>query len=456
MTKCLAKFTSGAQRCDQFMAMQIQGEEGHGFQRLVELTKSWNSNRTIWENALTTLVNLSFVESLRPNLGNAGVIWLFIFRCNNVDDKLAPGDFLRTVSALCLYCYESVNRMKMRDSGGLRLFVEILQDPLKDSVLKEKIIKSLMQFSYDDMSLKVLQHVGLVTALIDIISKYNQKNLAVHSCEKIICDMQNDSEGKNENAEEDCSKIDNVEKNLSENNDSCIDRQNHTVSNTYQEEKEDEPNEFLLESEGSNIAFVEDAPTENSRETKKEEKQYRINSPSYREVQDEVEEFTRIRSSLPGSSWMSDFSDRVGMSPFYSRSPSASPTRSNSPALSFDQESVSCFSSPQWSSESSPTTNSDDRGLPTYSPIENFSDDDDQEEEENPNLPENVPRISKTLNVESSSPQSSKKLSPSYIPMCQPFYFPTIKRSISSSSISSKTHLSEDSQVGMILQILSR
>ena len=113
VTKCLAKFTSGANRCDQFMAMQIQGEEGHGFQRLVELTKSWNSNRTIWENALTTLVNLSFCCALRPNLGNAGVIWLFIFRCNNEYDKLAPGDFFRTVSALCLYCHESVNRMKV-------------------------------------------------------------------------------------------------------------------------------------------------------------------------------------------------------------------------------------------------------------------------------------------------------------------------------------------------------
>merc|ERR1711981_180292 len=117
------------------------------------------------------------------------------------------------------------------------------------------IIKSLMQFSYDDMSLKVLQHIGLVTALIDIISKYNQKNIAVHSCEKIICDMQNDSEEKNENTEEGCSKIEKVEKKLSENNDSSIDRQNNTVSNTYQEEKEDEPKELPSESEGSNIAY---------------------------------------------------------------------------------------------------------------------------------------------------------------------------------------------------------
>ena len=58
VTKCLAKFTSGANRCDQFMAMQIQGEEGHGFKRLVELTKSWNSNRTIWENALNQVQNI--------------------------------------------------------------------------------------------------------------------------------------------------------------------------------------------------------------------------------------------------------------------------------------------------------------------------------------------------------------------------------------------------------------
>ena len=186
-----------------------------------------------------------------------------------------------------------INYFQLRDAGGLRLFVEILQDPLKDSVLKEKIIKSLMQFSYDDMSLKVLQHIGLVTALIDIINKYNQKNIAVHSCEKIICDMQNDSEEKNENTEEGCSKIEKVEKKLSENNDSSLDRQNNTVSNTYQEEKEDEPNELPSESEGSNIAYIEDAPTEISRETKKEEKQYRINSPSYREVQVNVLYFSR-------------------------------------------------------------------------------------------------------------------------------------------------------------------
>ena len=39
---------------------------------------------------------------------------------------------------------------------GLRLFVAILQDDINTSnkVVKDKIIKSLMQFAYDDLSLK--------------------------------------------------------------------------------------------------------------------------------------------------------------------------------------------------------------------------------------------------------------------------------------------------------------
>ena len=185
VTKCLAKLTSN--HCDQFKALQIQGE-GQGFQRLVECCRHENSS--IWEPALATLVNLSFVESLRPNLGNAGVIWTFIVKANE-NGALSQNDFFRTINALCLYCRESVNRMKIRDAGGLRLFVSILQDPEKNKLaVKNKIIKSLMQFSYDDMSLKVLQHVGLVPALVKMLEEYNDKHYVTHSCEQFICDQE--------------------------------------------------------------------------------------------------------------------------------------------------------------------------------------------------------------------------------------------------------------------------
>ena len=52
--------------------------------------------------------------------------------------------------------------------GGLRLFVAILQDDINTSnkVVKDKIIKSLMQFSYDDLSLKgqliSKEHFGVI------------------------------------------------------------------------------------------------------------------------------------------------------------------------------------------------------------------------------------------------------------------------------------------------------
>ena len=144
VTKCLAKFTS--HQCDQFMALQIQGESSQGFQRLVELVK--HDNRSIWEPALATLINLSFVESLRPILGNAGVIFTMVIKANDESNKLGQEDFNRLVHALTLYCHESVNRMKLRDAGGLRLFVQILQDDDRGKSIKEKIIKSLKQFAY--------------------------------------------------------------------------------------------------------------------------------------------------------------------------------------------------------------------------------------------------------------------------------------------------------------------
>ena len=55
--KCLAKFTN--HQCDQFVAFQIQGSDGQGFQHLVD--RCQHSNQSVWEPALATLVNLSFL-----------------------------------------------------------------------------------------------------------------------------------------------------------------------------------------------------------------------------------------------------------------------------------------------------------------------------------------------------------------------------------------------------------
>ena len=421
VTKCLAKLSS---HCDQFKALQIQGE-GQGFQKLVECCRHENSS--IWEPALATLVNLSFVESLRPNLGNAGVIWTFIVKANE-SGALTQSDFFRTINALCLYCRESVNRMKIRDAGGLRLFVSILQDPEKDEAVKNKIIKSLMQFSYDDMSLKVLQHVGLVPALVKMLEEYNDKSFVTHSCEEFICDQeQQDQEDQIAVSEvEEFEKVE--EKTVNEDFESM------------QDQADDEESNEASERGGSHRPSVE-------------EREYRINSPSYREVQTEVEEFARIRSSLPGTSWMMPSpsgSAGHGLSPLYSRSPSASPTRSISPTPS--------YSASLSSAASSPLRGTDEPC--SYSPIETFSDGDDDDAEEAPSPATVKNPLATSPSSSMSMPSKKPKMSPAYVSnVYQPMYMylPSFKRSLSTSSNSvTKVEESSPQQISIILQILSR
>ena len=214
----------------------------------------------------------------------------------------------------------------------------------------------------------------------------------------------------------------------------------------------------------------------------------------YREVLGEVEEFAKIRSSLPGSSWMSD-DHRVGLSPFYSRSPSASPSRSDSPTPAWSYQgqlrqwakntqklqfsffeffsngfffsiffscwftllifiiigSSSCFSSPRWSPSSSvrssPMSEPEERFPDTYSPIENFSDDEENDaaipeslKVDDPNAITDGGASSSSRNVVSISadnpisPVTKKaKLSPSAYNTFQPVFFPSppIRRSFS-------------------------
>ena len=54
----MAKFTN--HQCDQFVAFQIQGSDGQGFQHLVDRCQHSN-HQSVWEPALATLVNLSFI-----------------------------------------------------------------------------------------------------------------------------------------------------------------------------------------------------------------------------------------------------------------------------------------------------------------------------------------------------------------------------------------------------------
>ena len=69
--------------------------------------------------------------------------------------------YSRSIRALCRYTRESVNRVKLREIGGLRLLVRVLTSRTSaDSELHDVVIESIKNFAYDDNSLLVLQNEG--------------------------------------------------------------------------------------------------------------------------------------------------------------------------------------------------------------------------------------------------------------------------------------------------------
>ena len=166
--KCLAHFTHG---CDAEVASQVRGEDGRGLDRLLALMR--HGKRSVWEAAMATVVNLSHLDRFRPTLGNAGAVVALIAALEE-RDGLTPKEVAHAVTALCLYCRESVNRMKLREHGGLRLFIKLLNDASKES-LHDRIVNSLLQFAYDDLGLRVLQHHGIIPCLVGFVERYTHR-----------------------------------------------------------------------------------------------------------------------------------------------------------------------------------------------------------------------------------------------------------------------------------------
>ena len=69
--------------------------------------------------------------------------------------------YSRGVRALCRYTRESVNRVKLRELGGLKIFVRVLKSRSGvDRDLHDVIIQCIKNFAYDNTSLIVLQNEG--------------------------------------------------------------------------------------------------------------------------------------------------------------------------------------------------------------------------------------------------------------------------------------------------------
>ena len=172
--KCLAILTEdthrssrgcGSREANTKLVLDIE-EHSDEFKKIIELVDVQNgetdsgsrkkTSKRIWVPAMTVLYNLSHHTKLRLKLGAAGIVPAFVYRLQNYETSLSSKEFVQFVNALFLYCHESVNRIKLREQGGLQFFVSILSSRQSyHRAVHKVVLGSLVTFGYDGISMKV-------------------------------------------------------------------------------------------------------------------------------------------------------------------------------------------------------------------------------------------------------------------------------------------------------------
>ncbi|KAI7803780.1 putative armadillo repeat-containing protein 5 [Triplophysa rosa] len=121
---------------------------------------SGEDSQPLEELALKTLANLCSQGCLRPLIGSLGVIQKFAEEVKT--DPLKSGGFFK---ALCLCCKEAVNRVKVKESGGLEVLIGFLSAHQNHPLTRFAFL-ACVDFVYDESALEQLQELGLVPLLI--------------------------------------------------------------------------------------------------------------------------------------------------------------------------------------------------------------------------------------------------------------------------------------------------
>ncbi|CAH2308321.1 armadillo repeat-containing 5 [Pelobates cultripes] len=125
---------------------------------LVLLAGREDVKAAVRQAALGTLCNLCSQGALRPMMGNAGLIKLLILEAGA--QLSAPTRCLHLVKALCLCCREAVNRIRVRELGGLELMLNVLRD-LQYRCVHPRITAAFLHFCHDTVALNLLGTGGL-------------------------------------------------------------------------------------------------------------------------------------------------------------------------------------------------------------------------------------------------------------------------------------------------------
>lgn len=131
--------------------------------RLVELVQEKDPSSKQYSFSLKILMNLTEQENARPSVGNAGGITLFLSLLN---EDSRGGKKVPLLNALCLFCTDAVNRVRIRELGIL----DVLHKALRDenlAIIHGRIVGAFVCFIYDDPSLNHLLSTGLIGTLLE-------------------------------------------------------------------------------------------------------------------------------------------------------------------------------------------------------------------------------------------------------------------------------------------------
>ena len=358
VTKCVARLSQAASPAQAQPLMSAAPA-------LVSLART-SVRQDLADNSLGSLVNLSQLEQLRPGLGAAGTVELLVEKFKSGRSGVEGDSLVRT---LCLYCREAVNRIRMREGGGCSVLVSVLASPDSSQVIKDTVLRSLLQFLYDNHSLNVLMSEGLIPCLVRLLQQVMEEADMKHDCaepekaEEIfpgIEEPRNTPQSESTQSQSDTKKTpDDQELNLSE-----------------PEETEDE----IIPTEEVNKNLANEKASDDDKEVVPVERKrtpseaagpvFRITSPSYMAVQYELEQFMQLKSSY--SQLNSPGLDPGSPSSSFCQSPDRSPPHipcsfspASSPRSPLDRmESPVRLYSPLYS----PSDRSDSPA-PSYSPV---------------------------------------------------------------------------------------
>ncbi|XP_072048140.1 uncharacterized protein [Amphiura filiformis] len=160
-----------------------------------------HSKTAIKEQSLVVLVNLMPVDIFRVAIGNAEGIKIFV---DETQDQ-TKATFPTFLHCLCCCCREAVNRAKVKELEGLSVLLHVLKsDTELCQKQHENVLSALLNFYYDEMSLKYLASLGFVEVLvkqllssISVKEKRKDHQHSVRMDDKKILDNKGSSNNEN-------------------------------------------------------------------------------------------------------------------------------------------------------------------------------------------------------------------------------------------------------------------